>query len=222
MIIEHIDVLRKVSLFQNIIPEELERLLSCFGASVKTYKNETAVVMTGDRISHVGVVLAGTVQIQKEDVNGNRNILAVLGEADIFGEVFACIGIEKSPVNVIANKGSAVMYIDFRSIITTCPTGCEFHTRLIENMLRLIAYKNLSLSDKVTCLGHRSTQEKVEAFLQLQMERSGTNPFEIQFTRVEMADYLCVDRSAMSAVLSRMRDEGLIKFSKNKFELIGI
>lgn len=217
---EYLEIYKNVPLFAGISEAELLSLLQCLHAQVKSYPKGGVVLLAGESIRQVGIVLEGTVQIIKEDLHGNRNILGRFAQGELFAEVFACIGIEKAPVTVFADTGTVVLFIDFRRIVTSCTAACAFHARLIENMLLLMARKNLMLSEKVMCIGHRSTREKVEAFLTLQQERAGTNPFDIVFSRAEMADYLCVERSAMSAVLCKMRDEGAIRFHKNSFELL--
>lgn len=217
---KHFKTLRLVPLFSEISDEDLEAMLSCLGAHVKTYSKESIILHAGDKIDSIGIVLEGSVQVIKEDMNGNRNIIGRFGKAEIFGETVACAEIEKSPVTVVTDSGTQVMFIGFKRIVTSCSSACRFHAKLIENMLKLITYKNLSLSEKIDCISHRSLRGKIESFLELQMEKAGKNPFEIHFSRAQMADYLCVDRSAMSAVLSKMRDDGYLKFDKNRFEIL--
>lgn len=217
---KNLEILKLVPLFAGIAHEELGGLLVCLGAKVKDYAKDEIVLLAGDPVSHVGLVLEGSVQVYKEDFNGNRNILALVGRGELFAEVFACVGLDRSPVTVVADSDATVLFIDFRRIVTSCSSACAFHSRLVENMMRLMARKNIALNEKVSCIGHRTTREKVEAFLLMQVERAGRNPFEIPFSRAEMADYLCVDRSALSAVLGKMRDEGVLRYRKNQFELL--
>ncbi len=212
--------LEGISLFDKIRPEELSQLMPCVKARVGHFEKGEIILLAGEKIREVGIVLSGSVQVMKEDAAGNRNIFARLSEKEIFAEVLNCAGIEKSPVTVLTDTGAGVLFLDFRRVIVSCGNACAFHSRLIQNMLRLVALKNLSMNDKITCLGHRTTREKVEAFLELQLERAGKNPFYIPFSRAQMADYLCVDRSALSAVLCKMRDEGQIRFEKNRFEIL--
>ncbi len=214
------DLYSKISLFAGIKPEEISDMLKCLQAQFKNLQKNETVIVVGDPVHYVGIVLEGAVEVVHEDAAGNRNVMGHLGPTDTFAETFACAGVQKSPVTVIAVQDSAILQIDFRRIVTTCNSCCAFHTRLIENMLRLLAQKNLALSDKIYSIGRRTMQEKIETFLETQMFKAGKNPFEIPFSRAEMADYLCVDRSALSAALSRMQQEGLIRYHKNKFELL--
>ncbi len=217
-----IEKLLGTPLFAGIDREELDRMMGCLCASQKAYPSGGSVMLAGDDADRVGLVIEGSVQVSREDINGNRNILARFGEGELFGEVFACMGVERIPVTVIASPGTTVLFIDLKRIVGSCGIACAFHSRLIANLLRLLAQKNLLLNEKVTCVGHRSTREKIEAFLMMQWEKEGQNPFKIPFTRAEMADYLCVDRSAMSAVLGKMRDEGVLRFNRSSFELLSL
>lgn len=162
--------------------------------------------------------MSGGVKIIKEDISGNVTIFAELGISELFGEVFACAGIDHSPVTVQASADSEVLFIKYKKIITTCSSVCGFHSKLIENMLRLIAKKNLMLNQKIEILSGRTTREKL--FMFFDMQRGVAKRFVIPYNREDMPHYLCVDRSAMSNELCKMRDEGLIKFNKSEFEIL--
>lgn len=219
---KYLEILKKVRLFDGIKEDDLKGMLSCLGAVIKDYDKDDIIFLAGSTIESVGIVINGSIKIVKEDINGNRNILGLFKKTDIFGEVFACARIHKIPVTVLADESSTVMFIDFERIISQCQASCVFHSRLVENMLKIMALKNLSLKNKLDCIGRRTTRERVEVFLMSQMQRAGQNPFVIEFSRAEMADYLCVERSALSAVLSKMRDEGEIEFEKNKFKILSV
>ncbi len=217
---KYYQLLEKLPLFYRFEDHELESLLKCLNAKYAQYKKGQFLLMAGDTVSWVGIVLSGSVQVLKEDVQGNSMILTELGIGDLFAETFACAGIEKSPVIVVANTECDVLQIDYRRIITTCSSACVFHSRLIENMLRLLAQKNMLLNSRIDIVSKRTTREKVLAYLELQRAQKQSNRFDIPFSRQQLADYLCVERSALSRELSNMRDEGLLEFSKNHFVLL--
>ena len=204
-------------LFQGVAFSDFESMLVCLSARTVEHKKDDIILLSGDTVSFVGLVLSGVVQIIKEDINGRITIIAELGVSELFGEVFACAGISQSPVTVLAKENTEILLMDYKKIITSCSTACRFHARLIENMLTLIADKCLVLNRKIEILSKRTTREKLIAFFDSQ--RGGARSFTIPYNREEMAAYLCVDRSAMSNELCKMRDEGLIKFQKNKFEI---
>jgi len=209
----------KSPLFADIEKDQLESLLGCLLATRRVCKKGAFIFMAGNNAVSVGLVLSGGVNVLQEDSWGNRTILAHLGAGELFGEAFSCAGIERLPVSVIAAERSEILLIDYRKIVTTCPSGCAFHARLIENMLRILAEKNILLTRKLAYFSKRTIREKLLSFLSDQAIRAGSNVVEIAFNRQELADYLCVDRSALSRELGAMQKKGLIRYHKNRFEL---
>lgn len=217
---ETLGVLQGTPLFAGIAPKDLEAALHCLGARVGCYDGGGFVFRAGDPVSRVGIVCRGEVQVIREDVFGNRTILTNLRAGEMFGEVFACAKITRLPVGVVATQESEIALIDYRRIVTSCPSSCAFHTRLIENMLGILAEKNLMLNRRIEIFSARSTRGKLLAYLSIQAREQGTAKFTIPYNRQELADFLAVERSAMSAELGRMRDDGLIRFHRSEFELL--
>jgi len=205
-------------LFAGIAYSDFELMLSCLSAKTAAYKKDDIVLLSGDAVNFVGLVLSGGVKVIKEDMEGRVAILTELSVSDMFGEVFACAGIDHSPVTVQASEATEILFINYKRIITSCTSACPFHTKLIENMLKLVAAKSLMLNQKIEILSKRTTREKLLAFFD--MQRGAARKFTIPYNREELAGFLCVDRSAMSNELGKMRDEGIIKFKKNIFEII--
>ena len=211
------DVAKSSPLFQGIAFSDFEPILHCLSFKTNSYNKDDIILLSGDSVNFVGLILSGGVKIIKEDLVGNISILTRLATSEIFGEIFACAGIYHSPVTVQADEETEILFIDGHKIITSCSKSCHFHARLIKNMLKLLAHKNLMLNQKIDILSKRTTKEKLLCFFDYQ--RGTAKKFTIPFTREEMAHYLCVDRSAMSNELCKMRDEGLISFNRNKFEM---
>jgi CRP-like cAMP-binding protein len=212
-------LLKKLPLFSGIAESELENLLKCLNSKQDKYLRNDIVVMAGSRITSVGIVLGGTLQIVREDIHGNRNIVAELKQGEMFGETFACAGIAESPVSVIASSDCEVLFIGFGKIITSCSSACIFHTKLIENMLRILANKNIFLNSKIELLSCRTTREKLIKYLENRAKQTGSTTFDIPFSREELADFLCVNRSALSRELGAMSEEGILEYSRNRFVL---
>ena len=212
------DTVKSNPLFDGIAFSDFENMLSCLSAKTIRYKKGGVILLSGDAVNFVGMILSGSVQIIKEDADGRIAILAELSVSDIFGEAFACAGISQSPVTIQASEDSELLFIDYKKIVATCSSACPFHAKLIENMLKLIAVKNLLLNQKIEILSKRTTREKLFCYFDLQ--RGAAKKFDISFNREDLARYLCVDRSAMSNELSKMRNEGLIRFYKNTFEIL--
>lgn len=217
---KYLKQLQNNELFNNFNLNDLESILNCLSAKVNYYKKKDLIIQQGTHIHYVGIVLSGGIQIIKEDIEGNINILSHLGINDIFAEAFAYADIYECPITVQATENCEIMFIDCKRIIKTCNNACVFHWNLIENMLSMIARKNIMLNQKMEILSKRTTREKLLAFFNTQVQMNHSKKFSIPYNREELAFYLCLDRSALSRELSNMRDEGLLKFNKNEFEII--
>lgn len=213
------ELVNSVRLFDGIKADDLSDMLACLGVKNQQYDKKSIVILAEDNVDHVGVVLQGAVLIVKENFAGNRSIVDYVGQYEVFGEAFACAGIQKSPVTVVAAEKSEIMWIQFRRIINTCSMSCMFHAKLIENMMKLLAVKNMQMNQKLEITSKRSIREKLTAYLLGQAQESQSHDFIIPLNRSELADYLYVDRSALSRELCKMRNEGLIEFNKNHFRL---
>jgi CRP-like cAMP-binding protein len=212
-------VLRTCPLFADIAEDDLPSLLDCLSASQQRFNKGKFVFMAGDDVTTVGIVLSGEVHILQEDFWGNRTIISNALPGELFGESFSTAEIENLPVSVMATEQSEILLIDCKRIITTCSSACVFHTGLIKNMVQILAQKNVLLMQKMEQVTKRTTREKLLAYLSAQAQKSAQNVFDIPFNRQDLADYLSVNRSAMSNELSKMRNEGLLEFHKNHFEL---
>lgn len=215
---KNFEIIKDNPLFEGITFSDFSKMYDCLSAQIKCYKKNEVILLAGDEINFVGIVLKGNVRIVKEDINGNRNILTEIEPSQIFAEVFACAEVYHSPVNIEAVNDCEIMLFNYRRIITTCNNPCFFHNKLTENMLKIIARKNLMLNQKIEVLSKRTTREKLICFFDIY--RGAATKFVIPYNREELANFLCVDRSAMSNELCKMRDEGILTFNKNQFELL--
>lgn len=216
----YLDVLNTVNLFKGIEESELQPLLSCLCAKTVHYEKGTTVFSIGETIERFGLVLSGQVQIIQDDYYGNRSILANIGPGILFGESFAFAEIKTLPVSVITTTESELLFIDCHRLAVPCAKACGFHGRLIQNMLNIVSNKNIALTQKIEFTSKHTTREKLLAYLSAEAKKAGSSHFCIPFNRQELADYLSVERSAMSAELSKLRDDGVLNFHKNQFELL--
>lgn len=212
-------MLLETPLFRGITQKEMISMLQCLSVRSKKYSQNQVIYLAGEKVSHIGIILQGKVLITKEDYNNNRSILAEFREGNIFGEAFSFSAADKLTVSVISASDSEILFIDPHKIVTFCSSACTFHSKLIENMLSIISNKNILLNEKIDVLSKRTIKNRLLAFLQIQSQKLGKTSFSIQFNRQELADYLCVDRSALSNELSKLQDEGLLSFSHNEFQL---
>lgn len=216
---KYLSILQSTALFDNIGESELNSLLSCLSAKVETFEKKQFIFFEGDKVEAMGIVLSGQVQVIKEDFYGNKNIVAVFEPGDLFAETFVCSDAKTLPVSVVSAADSEIMFVDFKKLITICGNSCVFHHRLILNMLRILANKNILLNQKMEITAKRTTREKLLAYLSAEAKKAKSASFDIPMNRQELADYLSVDRSALSAELSKLRDEGALDFHKNHFTL---
>ena len=217
---EFLPVLEKSTLFSGIAHEELLGLMGCLGARVTEFKKNQFVFLEGDPANTLGVVLSGAVQISREDLHGNRSILGRAEPAEVFAESYAFAGSAKLPVNVVAQEDSKLLLIDSCRITQSCSNACGFHQQLIRNLLQIVSEKNLRFHHKLEITAKRTTREKLLAYLYEQEKFHGKRSFTIPFDRQALADYLGVERSAMSAELSKLRKDGVIDFEKSRFTLL--
>ena len=214
-----LSVLRTSGIFFGISEEETEKMLHCLEVRPETYQKDEYILRAGDRVEAFGVVITGKVMIIQEDFWGNRNILAAVGAGHCFAETFACSPGAVLNVSVIAETNVQVLFLNVKRILTTCPSTCSHHSRMIRNLLSELAEKNLRLNEKITHLGQRSRRAKILSYLSAEAQRHGSAEVDIAFSRQQLADYLSVDRSGLSLELSRMQEEGLLEYRKNHFVL---
>jgi len=216
---EHLDLLFGTPLFDNISRKDLKSLLTCLKPRSKSYEKGSYITHSGESINTIGVVLCGTVQMLKEDVWGNKSILAVMREKSIFGETFVCSRVYSSMVSFQAASDCTVMFLSFDRILHSCSLACDFHNKLIDNVVILIAQKNMQLMEKIEITSQKTLKDKILTYLSREAQRNGSLYFTIPLGRLELADYLCSDRSALSRELSRMKEEGIIDFDRNTFRI---
>lgn len=216
----YFEVLKKCPLFRGIEKEQIVAMLGCLGARTVPYQKQETILAEGERARYIGIVLSGSAQILQVDFFGNRNIMATVEPGELFGESFACAGVEALPVAVVANEETVVLFIDCFRITQTCSSSCGFHQQMIYNLMKVVATKNMMFHQKIEITSKRSTREKLMAYLLLQAKRHNSNSFEIPYDRQELADYLGVDRSGLSTEIGKMKKEGLIDCKKNCFTLI--
>ena len=214
------DILGSCALFEGIRPEDRRPMLGCLGARALDVPKNSFVFREGDPANLVGIVLKGSVQMVREDYYGNRSILARMEAPGMFGESFACADVKRFPVSVVAVEDSQVLLIDSRRITVTCANACGFHNQMIFNLLKVVANKNLVLNQKIEITSRRTTREKLMAYLLLQAKIHRSDTFTIPYDRQALADYLEVERSAMSAEIGKLRRDGIIDCEKSTFRLL--
>ena len=217
---KYIPKLKRTKLFSGVGEEDIASLLSCLGARKKEYKKGEYILREGEHIRDIFILVEGKIHIQKDDYWGNRSILSVISVGEMFGEGYAAPESGALLNDVVAVEDSSVLFFDVKRILTTCSSACRFHNMIVQNMFFAISDKNRKLVQKLGHMSGRTTRAKLISYLSEEAKRQGSSAFTVPFNRQQLADYLCVDRSAMSNELCKMRDEGMIKFEKSRFELL--
>lgn len=217
---KYIPILKRTQMFAAVGDEEIAAMLTCLGAKLQTYRKGEYVFRQGDHLRDITILVEGNLHIQNDDYWGNRSILGEISVGEIFGEAYIAPESGALLNDVVAIEESVVMFFDVRRILTTCPSACRFHTKVVQNMFFSISEKNKKLVQKLGHMSKRSTREKLISYLSDEAKKHNSSSFTISFNRQQLADFLSVDRSAMSSELCKMRDEGYLLFEKNKFTLL--
>ena len=215
-----LELLRTCPLFHGVAEEDLSAMLGCLEAREKAFSRGELIFREGERAEWVGVVLEGEVHILKEDHAGNRSVIGAVGPGQLFGEVFACAGVEHLPVSAVATVQCRVLLLSCRKIIATCPNSCPFHNRIIHNLLRVVATKNLMLNQKIEFISQKTTRGKLLAFLSAHAKAQGGKIFSIPYDRQALADYLGVERSGLSSEIGKLKKEGVLECTRSTFRLL--
>lgn len=216
---KYFPVLQQCQLFSGIAENDLLAMLRCLNVTVQQYRKGQALIAEGEKPERFGIVLSGTVQLWRIDYSGNRSIMASIEPSQIFGESFVCAEVSSIPVQVVASESCEIMMIDGTRILHACGNGCAFHHQVIFNLLRIIARKNLVFHQKLEITSKRSTREKLMTYLSQQAKLHQSRTFTIPFDRQELADFLEVDRSGLSAEISKLRKEGVLESERSTFRL---
>jgi len=213
-------ILNNCALFRQIEEVDLGNLLKCLGAQVKKYQAEDYVFIAGDEVNYVGIILVGIVEILKENLAGNKHIVAFLGPSHMFAEGIVCTDKRISPVTVRIKETAEILWIPYERVVKSCGNSCTFHVRLIQNMMMVLGEKNLTLNKKLELLTLKGMREKIASYLLNEAAEQSSHTFQIMLNRTELADYLNVSRTSMCRELTRMKDEGLLDFYGSSFKLL--
>lgn len=211
--------LSKTLLFRGITAGEIEHMMGCLDGRCKKYMKGEMIYRAGDVIQSLGMVLSGSVYIENDDILGNKSILDVAAPGQAFAETYACVPGEPLMVSAVAAEPSEILFLNIGQGLQTCSNNCVYHGRLIKNLLAISAQKNLNLSRRIFHTRSKSIRGRLLSYLSFQATRQGSLEFDIPFNRQQLADYLSVDRSAMSNELSKMQKEGILTVNKNHFLL---
>ena len=211
--------LTNTNLFHGIRKEEITHLLSCLDAHEQSYDKNETILRAGSTIQEIGLVESGGVNIIVNFYWGTSRIFGHASQGEIFGENYAAIPGKELLCDVVAAEPCKILFLDLNKLLNVCQNGCSFHNRLVHNLVRILAQKSLNLSSRMMHIAPKSLRARLLSYLSEQALIHGSTHFAISFDRQQLADYLSVDRSALSNELSKMQREGLISYKKNVFTL---
>ncbi len=215
-------VLSRCPLFNHIKEADYNGLLACVNSNTRKFRSGEYVFLSGDTISHLGIIISGSVEIIKENPAGARHIMDFLGPANIFAEGVVCTAARISPVTVRVKEDSTILFIPFERISRTCSTGCSFHFQLIENMMMLLGEKNFNLNYKIEMLMLKGMREKLATYLLNESKKQNSKTFQIIPNRNELAEYLNVSRTSMCRELAKMKEQGILDYYLNSFKILSM
>ncbi len=217
---EWIEDLKHTNLFFGLEPKDMECLLDCLGTKRVNYAKGDTIIEEGDRVHDFGIMLSGQGQAVKWDPSGRLIIITLLKKGSEIGVILAASLGRKSPVTVQAQEAVSVLQIPFARVVTRCEKACPRHDTLLRNYLNLVAEKGLVLHERMDCLLRPTIREKIIAYLWRVSNEQQSKTCTIPMNRNAMAEYLNVERSALSRELSHMKRDGVIDYHKNTFRLL--
>ncbi len=216
---KYLPVLKHCPFFAGLDEGEILSILNCVDAKIRTFDHDEYIFRAGDSTASMGLILSGSVLVIQEDLWGapeyhvqNRSRRLLCGTL----RRNARFRFEHQRGN---RRPSETLMLNINRLLTVCPTACTHHNRLIRNLVSVLAEKVLQFNEKITHMSKRTTREKLLSYLSSESICQGSLSFDIPYDRQQLADYLCVERAAMSAELSKLQKEGLLTTRKNHFEL---
>ena len=216
---KYLPILRSCPFFAGLEDSEILSVLHCVSAYVARKDKGEYILRAGDSTEVMGLVLSGSALIIQEDIWGHRNLLSRCLPGDFFGEPYAAKPGSELNISVEAEKDCEILFLNVKRLLSTCTSACDQHQKLIRNLVSVLANKILIFNEKITYISKRTTRDKLLSYLSAESQRRGTLSFDIAFDRQQLADYLCVDRAAMSAELSKLQKDGLLRTNRKHFEL---
>ncbi|MCL2822934.1 MAG: Crp/Fnr family transcriptional regulator [Polyangiaceae bacterium] len=211
--------LNSCQLFNEIPDAELTAMLQCLSSVQRNFTKDSFISTGGEEATSIGIVLSGAVHVVRDDYWGTRMILTRIEPGGIFGESFACVG-GQWPVSTVAAEDSEILLLDGRRILTTCSSACAHHSLMIKNLASSLAQKNVNLTQRMELLTLPTTRAKLVSYLTDEARKFGSNRFTIPFKRQQLAEYLAVDRSALSRAITKLRVDKLVRCRRSDFVLL--
>ncbi|MEG1710478.1 MAG: Crp/Fnr family transcriptional regulator [Clostridia bacterium] len=220
MVKSELDVLNKCRLFKGLSNDEITKIMLCIGLNLKSYAHNEMILNEGEQAIGIGVILKGGVSVYNYDLNGNLNLISDLNKGDMFAESIVVLNMRYSPVTITAKDETDVRYLNIDKIMNPCGDFHLSHRKVINNFIESLAAKNLALRHKLDIIGLRSTKDKILFYLRELSKQQDSSEVVLPFSQTALADYLCVDRSAMCRELTNMKIDGTLKVRGKNIKIL--
>lgn len=218
----NLDFISKTALFRGCTKNDICNMEKYLDFRTFKYKKGTVIFSEGSVTTDIGLVISGSIRIEHNDFWGNKSILDVVESGGTFAEAYACIPNEPIIIDVIANEDCDILFIGTTKLFKPC-SACKGQNQLIQNLAIISAQKNLQLSRRSLHTSPKTIRGRLLSYFSQQISAQKSNKITISFDRQQLAEYLNLDRSALSKELGKMKKDGLIEYRKNCFEIkIGI
>ena len=211
---------RACRLLKDMSDDEFARICECLHVKELHLKNKETFVRESDPCNHIGIVVMGAVQLSRQRLDGGRAVLETIHENGAFGSTYVFRDAKTMGISISAVGDTVVLLFNTDKIPHPCHKVCSAHMRFMRNLLAVMSQTTFQLKQKLRILSQRTIRARLMLFLQIRAKRAQSNEFDIPFDRQALADFLCVERSALSAELSKLRREGKVESVKNHFRIL--
>ena len=219
-IVKHFLELKETRIFKDALEFECQAMMYCFKTRFKTFDKNEKIVSQGEEFNEVVLIVKGSAIAENIDSLGDISILTRYKKGEVYGVESAYAGDLVYKESLIATEKSLVLFMNKHRLINPCSNRCKRHELVVKNLMQMVAENNYKLLDKITHMSKKTIRDKLLSYFGSICERKGSNYFEIPYNVTELANYLSVDRSALSSELSKLKKEGIIDYDKKQYHLI--
>jgi CRP-like cAMP-binding protein len=216
---KNMENISKNALFQNVSIESIEKMMPCFDMKKRNFAEKDIIPTVEGTKEYICLLLEGAVSVSRISIDGSLDLLEYMEDTGVFGDAFAFANREDEFITV-CEKDCSVLFIEKGQITKRCSNACQHHTQVVENLLQLMAGKVVHLTEKVDILSHRSIRGKLMSYFRIQSTKQNNLTFELPFSLLKLANYLCIDRSAMMRELKKMKDDEMIEMDGRMVTLL--
>lgn len=215
-----IEKIKETQIFKGMSDKEIASVLKHLSSFEKKYRKGSTILHSGFTTDKMGLILEGSITIESNDQWGNKTILSHIGEGEFFAETYGFLSTQPLLVDVVANQNCRILFLQIANLKKQNGVHFDWITKFVLNLLAISMQKNIILSGRSFLISAKTIRGRVIAYLDSVSIQKKKSEFDIPFDRQQLADYLNVERTALSKELMKMKQDGLIDFYKNHFILL--